>query len=65
MFRVLPPPTNPNGAEFDPEEDEPSLEAAWPHLQVQFSSQVLMEELLLLIKSYFVFRLSMSSFSGF
>ena len=33
-FRTLPPPSNPNGAEFDPEEDEPSLEAAWPHLQV-------------------------------
>lgn len=24
------------GAEFDPEEDEPTLEAAWPHLQVRF-----------------------------
>ena len=33
-FRYLPPSTNPNGAEFDPEEDEPTLEAAWPHLQV-------------------------------
>ena len=33
-FRTLPPPSNPNGAEFDPEEDEPNLEAAWPHLQV-------------------------------
>ncbi|XP_028396269.1 serine/threonine-protein phosphatase 2A 56 kDa regulatory subunit gamma isoform-like isoform X2 [Dendronephthya gigantea] len=36
VFRVLPPPTNPNGAEFDPEEDEPSLEAAWPHLQIVY-----------------------------
>ena len=26
--------SNPTGAEFDPEEDEPTLEAAWPHLQV-------------------------------
>ena len=34
-FRTLPPPSNPNGAEFDPEEDEPNLEAAWPHLQVE------------------------------
>ena len=33
IFRILPPSTNPNGAEFDPEEDEPTLEAAWPHLQ--------------------------------
>ncbi|KAK3742246.1 hypothetical protein QZH41_009008 [Actinostola sp. cb2023] len=32
-FRTLPPPSNPNGAEFDPEEDEPNLEASWPHLQ--------------------------------
>ncbi|XP_046847893.1 serine/threonine-protein phosphatase 2A 56 kDa regulatory subunit delta isoform-like isoform X2 [Xenia sp. Carnegie-2017] len=36
VFRVLPPPTNPNGAEFDPEEDEPSLEASWPHLQIVY-----------------------------
>lgn len=35
-FRTLPPPSNPNGAEFDPEEDEPNLEAAWPHLQVEY-----------------------------
>ncbi|KAK6635219.1 Serine/threonine-protein phosphatase 2A 56 kDa regulatory subunit gamma isoform [Polyplax serrata] len=33
LFRTLPPSSNPNGAEFDPEEDEPTLEAAWPHLQ--------------------------------
>lgn len=32
-FRTLPPASNPSGAEFDPEEDEPTLEAAWPHLQ--------------------------------
>lgn len=34
LFRVLSPPSNPVGAEFDPDEDEPTLEAAWPHLQV-------------------------------
>lgn len=32
IFRTLPPSENP---EFDPEEDEPTLEASWPHLQVQ------------------------------
>lgn len=37
MFRALPPSSNPTGAEFDPEEDEPTLEAAWPHLQVHAS----------------------------
>ncbi|KAH9393061.1 Serine/threonine-protein phosphatase 2A 56 kDa regulatory subunit gamma isoform, partial [Tyrophagus putrescentiae] len=31
VFRILPPSSNPN--EFDPEEDEPTLETAWPHLQ--------------------------------
>jgi len=31
IFRTLPPSENP---EFDPEEDEPALEASWPHLQV-------------------------------
>lgn len=38
MFRTLPPSSNPTGAEFDPEEDEPTLEAAWPHLQVPRAS---------------------------
>ena len=37
LFRTLPPSSNPSGAEFDPEEDEPTLEAAWPHLQVSES----------------------------
>lgn len=32
IFRTLPPSENP---EFDPEEDEPTLEASWPHLQVR------------------------------
>ena len=36
MFRTLPPTSNPTGAEFDPEEDEPTLEAAWPHLQLVY-----------------------------
>ena len=36
-FRALPPSsTNHTITEFDPEEDEPVLEAAWPHLQVLF-----------------------------
>ncbi|XP_065660908.1 serine/threonine-protein phosphatase 2A 56 kDa regulatory subunit gamma isoform isoform X2 [Hydra vulgaris] len=36
VFRALPPSMNPAGAEFDPEEDEPTLEAAWPHLQIVY-----------------------------
>jgi len=36
LFRTLPPSNNPSGAEFDPEEDEPTLEAAWPHLQLVY-----------------------------
>ncbi|CAG01827.1 unnamed protein product, partial [Tetraodon nigroviridis] len=36
IFRTLPPSSNPTGAEFDPEEDEPTLEAAWPHLQLVY-----------------------------
>lgn len=36
LFRTLPPSSNPNGAEFDPEEDEPTLEASWPHLQLVY-----------------------------
>ena len=31
IFRTLPPSENPD---FDPEEDDPTLEASWPHLQV-------------------------------
>nr|QWX95809.1 PP2A phosphatase regulatory subunit [Strongyloides stercoralis] len=33
IFRVLPPSDN---SEFDPEEDEPTLEVAWPHLQLVY-----------------------------
>ncbi|CAD6193150.1 unnamed protein product [Caenorhabditis auriculariae] len=36
LFRPLSPPTNPVGAEYDPDEDEPTLEAAWPHLQLVY-----------------------------
>eukprot|EP00127_Corallochytrium_limacisporum_P002364 Clim_evm5s119 gene=Clim_evmTU5s119 len=36
LFRVLPPPSTQNGEVFDPEEDEPALEAAWPHLQIVY-----------------------------
>ena len=35
LFQSLPPPYVPPGVEFDPEEDEPALEPAWPHLQVK------------------------------
>ena len=35
LFRALPP-GPPNSADFDPEEDEPSLEPAWPHLQLVY-----------------------------
>nr|CAD7570133.1 unnamed protein product [Timema californicum] len=31
LFRTLPPSENPD---FDPEEDDPTLEASWPHLQL-------------------------------
>uniref|UniRef100_A0A8B9LL16 Serine/threonine protein phosphatase 2A regulatory subunit n=1 Tax=Astyanax mexicanus TaxID=7994 RepID=A0A8B9LL16_ASTMX len=33
LFRTLPPSENPD---FDPEEDEPSLEASWPHMQLVY-----------------------------
>jgi len=31
IFRTLPPSDNPD---YDPDEDDPTLEASWPHLQV-------------------------------
>lgn len=34
MFRPLPPKLNPKGPEVDPDDDEPILEAAWPHVQI-------------------------------
>jgi len=36
LFRPLPPRLNPLGAQFDPEEDEPILEDAWPHIQIVY-----------------------------
>uniref|UniRef100_A0A8C6TW60 Serine/threonine protein phosphatase 2A regulatory subunit n=1 Tax=Neogobius melanostomus TaxID=47308 RepID=A0A8C6TW60_9GOBI len=33
IFRTLPPSDNPD---FDPEEDEPTLEASWPHMQLVY-----------------------------
>ena len=36
IFRTIPPQLNPIGDAFDPEEDEPVLEAAWPHLQIVY-----------------------------
>ncbi|CAF0757841.1 unnamed protein product [Rotaria sordida] len=36
LFRTLPPTSNPSGADYDPEEDEPNLEVAWPHLQLVY-----------------------------
>ena len=36
LFRSIPPQVNPTGGAFDPEEDEPVLELAWPHLQIVY-----------------------------
>ncbi|OJJ56659.1 hypothetical protein ASPSYDRAFT_1151509 [Aspergillus sydowii CBS 593.65] len=36
LFRPIPPPITPQGEAFDPEEDEPVLEVAWPHIQVVY-----------------------------
>ncbi|RCH99238.1 Serine/threonine-protein phosphatase 2A 56 kDa regulatory subunit delta isoform, partial [Rhizopus stolonifer] len=36
LFRTIPPQVNPTGDAYDPEEDEPVLELAWPHLQVVY-----------------------------
>ncbi|KAI0818703.1 protein phosphatase PP2A0 B subunit gamma isoform [Irpex lacteus] len=36
LFRAIPPPTNPQGDAYDPEEDEPVLELAWPHLKMVY-----------------------------
>lgn len=33
LFRPIPPPVNPVGDLFDPDEDEPVSELAWPHMQ--------------------------------
>lgn len=36
LFRPLPPHVNPSGVQYDPEEDEPILEAAWSHIQIVY-----------------------------
>lgn len=36
IFRVLSPPSHPIGTDFDPDEDDPTLEASWPHLQLVY-----------------------------
>jgi serine/threonine-protein phosphatase 2A regulatory subunit B' len=36
LFRSIPHQVNPTGDAFDPEEDEPVLELAWPHLQIVY-----------------------------
>eukprot|EP01113_Clastostelium_recurvatum_P017450 TRINITY_DN2047_c0_g1_i1.p1 TRINITY_DN2047_c0_g1~~TRINITY_DN2047_c0_g1_i1.p1 ORF type:complete len:580 (-),score=101.43 TRINITY_DN2047_c0_g1_i1:87-1826(-) len=36
LFRPLAPRSNPYGVMYDPEEDEPILEAAWPHIQIVY-----------------------------
>ena len=33
LFRPIPPPVNPVGELYDPDEDEPVSELAWPHMQ--------------------------------
>ena len=33
LFRPIPPPVNPIGDIYDPDEDEPVSELAWPHMQ--------------------------------
>lgn len=36
LFRPLPPRLNPSGDLYDPEDNEPILEAAWPHIQIVY-----------------------------
>eukprot|EP00026_Physarum_polycephalum_P005566 Phypoly_transcript_05601.p1 GENE.Phypoly_transcript_05601~~Phypoly_transcript_05601.p1 ORF type:complete len:600 (+),score=77.53 Phypoly_transcript_05601:83-1801(+) len=36
LFRPLPPHVNPSGVQYDPEEDEPILEAGWSHIQIVY-----------------------------
>ena len=48
LFRTLPPQTE----DFDPEEDEPTMEPAWPHLQVQLRLQLQLILLLLVCLLY-------------
>lgn len=54
IFRTLPPSDNPD---FDPEEDEPTLEASWPHIQVCDSSlsSLLVRQEMWILQSFCVF----------
>lgn len=36
VFRPIPPPQNPYGEAFDPEDDEPVYEPSWPHLHLVY-----------------------------
>nr|CAD2204464.1 unnamed protein product [Meloidogyne enterolobii] len=36
MFSCSFPPTHPTGTEYDPDEDDPTLEPSWPHLQLVY-----------------------------
>lgn len=45
VLRPLPPATNPEGDEFDPEEDEDVLEPSWPHLSLVYDMFVKFLEL--------------------
>lgn len=36
IFRPIPPPVNPIGENFDPDEDEPVYELAWTHMQLVY-----------------------------
>ncbi|ODV87841.1 hypothetical protein CANARDRAFT_193201 [[Candida] arabinofermentans NRRL YB-2248] len=36
IFRPIPPPVNPVGDIYDPDEDEPVYELAWPHMQIVY-----------------------------
>ncbi|KAI8871388.1 B56-domain-containing protein [Ramicandelaber brevisporus] len=36
LLRTLSPPRNPRGPQYDPEEDEPTLESGWNHIQLVY-----------------------------
>lgn len=36
LFRTIPPPVNPVGDLFDPDEDEPVSEVSWPHMKLVY-----------------------------
>jgi Protein phosphatase 2A regulatory B subunit (B56 family) len=39
LFRALPPSRGADQENYDPDEEEPTLEPTWPHLQVHSSSE--------------------------